>query len=126
MFHKIFNKTMKPQESEKDLEARLVSEIKKRGGMAVKLTSQFQRGLPDRVVLLPFHTITFVELKSSGKTPTLLQYRTHEALRKLGFYVAVVDSSASLDDLLRWLDERMAKMEESKRLRDKAHTDGRE
>ena len=57
---------MKKTESEKDLEARLVAEVRKRGGMCIKQTSQFHRGLPDRLVLLPYHTQAFVELKSSA------------------------------------------------------------
>lgn len=61
------------KESEKKLEADLVEGCRRRGGMAVKLTSQFHRGLPDRLVLLPFRTVCFVELKSTGEKRTALQ-----------------------------------------------------
>lgn len=100
-------KLLSKQESEKDLEARLAKETEKRGGMAIKLTSQFHRGLPDRLCLMPYHTIAFVELKSSGKKPTDLQVATMEKIRLLRFTVRVVDSTESLDDLLATLDKRL-------------------
>ena len=80
----IFGKIMKRNsESEKDLEARLVKEVETRGGMAIKLTSQFHRGLPDRLVLCPYHTMAFVEMKSTGKKPTALQDATPQRLRSM-------------------------------------------
>ena len=94
-------------ESEKALEARLVEEIKKRGGVAVKLTSQFHRGLPDRLVLLPFHTMAFVELKSTGGRVSPLQVAAIEQLRQMHFCVRVVTSAQELDELLETLDRRL-------------------
>jgi len=49
-------------------------------------------GLPDRLVLLPGRVLFFAELKSTGKKPTLLQKKTHERLRLLGFDVYVIDT----------------------------------
>ena len=95
---------MKPKESEKTLEARLVREIEARGGMALKYTSQFHRGIPDRICLLPGGLSVFVELKSTGKKPTKLQDHAMDKLEKLGFSTRVIDSTESLDRLLRVLD----------------------
>lgn len=100
---------MKKMESEKDLEARLVAEVRKRGGMCIKQTSQFHRGLPDRLVLLPYHTQAFVELKSTGRLPTALQMKCMKQLRDLSFFVYIVDSTESLDVLLEKLDTRLAR-----------------
>lgn len=94
----------KPQESEKTLEARLRKEIEKRGGLALKLSAQLHRGLPDRLILLPGGRPHFVEMKSTGKKPTKLQIHCHQELRDLGFSVWVVDSSEKLDDLLLIID----------------------
>jgi len=92
------------QESEKTLEARLQKEIRKRGGMALKLLSQLHRGLPDRLTLLPGGLVVFVETKSTGKNPTKLQAHCHEQLRQLGFTVFVVDSTESLEECLSYID----------------------
>lgn len=103
-----FSKFMtRKQESEKDLEARLVKEVEKRGGMAIKLTSQFHRGLPDRLVLCPFHTLTFVEMKSTGKKPTALQEVTIQRIKSMRFATRVIDTTEQLDDFLAELDERL-------------------
>lgn len=95
---------MKPKESEKTLEARLVREIEARGGMALKYTSQFHRGIPDRICLMPGGVAFFVELKSTGQKPTKLQDHAMDKLEKLGFSTRVIDSTESLDRLLRVLD----------------------
>ena len=100
---------MKPKESEKTLEARLVREIEARGGMALKYTSQFHRGIPDRICLLPGGLSIFVELKSTGKKPTKLQQHAMEQLDRMGHPTCVVDSTEKLEGLLRILDEGMAK-----------------
>ncbi len=94
----------RPQESEKILEARLRKEIEKRGGLALKLMSQLHRGLPDRMVLLPGGVQYFVEMKSTGKTPTALQRHCHQQLRNLGFSVFVVGSTEALEDFLYIVD----------------------
>ena len=96
-------------ESEKTLEARLVREIEARGGMALKYTSQFHRGIPDRICLLPGGVTIFVELKSTGKKPTKLQQHAIEQLDRLGHPTCVIDCTEGLERLLRILDEGMAK-----------------
>lgn len=92
------------QESEKKLEAKLRKEVEKRGGMALKLLSQMHRGLPDRMVLMPQGLQYFVEMKSTGKTPTKLQLHCHKQLRDLGYTVVVIDSTKGLDDFLYIID----------------------
>ena len=95
----------KTPESEKTLEARLVREIEARGGMALKYTSQFHRGIPDRICLLPGGLSIFVELKSTGKKPTKLQQHAIERITALGYFAAVVDSTESLERLLLTIDK---------------------
>lgn len=92
------------KESEKTLEARLRQEVEKRGGMAVKLSSQMHRGLPDRMVLLPYGAVHFVELKSTGKKPTLLQRHCHKKLVGLGHMVWIIDRTEALEDFLQCID----------------------
>lgn len=78
--------------SEKVFERTLSKYVDDTGGMAVKLLSQFLRGLPDRVFLLKGGTVIFVEFKSTGKKPTKIQEYIHKRIRDLGFPVLVVDS----------------------------------
>ena len=99
----------KTPESEKTLEARLVREIEARGGMALKYTSQYHRGIPDRICLLPGGLSIFVELKSTGKKPTKLQLHAMGRLDAMGHPNTVIDSTEKLETLLDILDEGLAK-----------------
>ena len=85
---------------ERDIEAWLVDEAKRRGGVAVKFTSPQRRAVPDRMVLLPGGKLFFVEAKAPGAKPTEAQLREHERLRALGQTVYVMDSK-------EWPEERM-------------------
>ncbi len=76
---------------ERDVEAWLVAETKRRGGIAYKFTSPQRRSVPDRLVLLPGGRMFFVECKRPGGQPTEAQTREHERMRELGFDVFVMD-----------------------------------
>lgn len=78
--------------SEKVFERTLSKYVDDTGGMAVKLLSQFLRGLPDRMFLLKGGRVLFVEFKSTGKKPTKIQEYVHKRIQALGFPVLVVDS----------------------------------
>jgi 2-keto-3-deoxy-galactonokinase len=90
----------KEKAGEKALEAKLRKAVEARGGMALKLLSQFHRGLPDRLILMPGGHTYFAEIKTTGKKPTRLQKHCHALLRKLGFQVFVIDSTDSLETAL--------------------------
>ena len=94
-------------ESEKKLEAQLGKEIKALGGWSIKLLSTFIKGLPDRMCLLPTGIIFFVEVKSTGKKPTLAQKIIHKKLISLGFNVYVIDSLYMLDGLIEIYKSRL-------------------
>ena len=85
---------------EKTIEMQLVNAVKDMGGRAVKLVSPGFDGMPDRMVLLPFGRIVFVEVKAPGKKPRPLQVARHEMLRDLGFKVYVIDSTEEIGELL--------------------------
>lgn len=94
-------------ESEKVLERKLVDKIKKLGGHAYKFVSPNQRGVPDRLCVLPHGITVFVELKTTGKKPTKLQELCMSELRALGQECVVVDCTVSLTLLLRDLHHRL-------------------
>lgn len=85
--------------SEKVFERTLSKYVDDIGGMAVKLLSQFIKGLPDRMYLLPGGFVVFVEFKSTGKRPTKIQEYIHAKVRALGFLVYVVDSVESYEEV---------------------------
>ena len=77
---------------EKEIEKTMVDETKKKGGMALKLTSPSSSGLPDRMLLFPKGKVIFVELKAPGKNTRKLQDVVIASLRALGFRVEIVDT----------------------------------
>ena len=85
---------------EKKIECRLVTEVKKRGGIAPKFVSPGLAGMPDRLVLIPDGRLAFVEVKAPGKKPRPLQLSRHRLLRDLGFRVYVLDDPADIAGML--------------------------
>ena len=85
---------------EKQIESRLVTEVKKRGGIALKFVSPGFAGMPDRLVLLPDGHVAFAELKAPGKKPRLLQLARHRLLKSLGFRVYVIDDAEQIGGIL--------------------------
>lgn len=97
--------------SEKVFERTLSKYVDDTGGMAVKLLSQFLRGLPDRMFLLKGGIVVFVEFKSTGKKPTKIQEYIHKRIRALGFPVLVVDSVETHEEARNLIDH-LIKMRE--------------
>lgn len=87
---------------EKTIEQKLVSEVKKRGGICPKWVAPGFDGVPDRLVFLPGRHFGLVEVKAPGEKPRALQVSRHRLLQKLGFKVYVLDA---LEDIGEILDE---------------------
>ena len=85
---------------EKQVEQKLVAEVRKRGGICPKFVSPGFDGMPDRLVLLPGGVMAFAELKAPGKKPRPLQLARHRLLRELGFKVYVIDDIAQIGGML--------------------------
>lgn len=86
--------------SEKYIENKLRTEVKKLGGIALKFVSPAFTGVPDRLVLLPDKTIYFVELKAPKGVLSPRQLIVHEVLRKLGFSVKIIINMEQLNDFI--------------------------
>ena len=87
--------------NEKFLEKKLREEIKKIGGLAIKFTSPYFTGMPDRLVLMPNGNLWFVEVKSTGKKLRGIQQAQALRLQELGFKTRVIDSDESLGSFMR-------------------------
>lgn len=85
---------------EKAIEQKLVKAAKIMGGIAVKFVSPGFDGMPDRLVLLPYGRLAFVEVKAPGKAPRSLQTARHEMLRRLGFKIYVLDNADQIGGIL--------------------------
>jgi hypothetical protein len=83
------------------IEKSLVDQVKRIGGKAYKFVSPGNRGVPDRILLLPGGRIVFVELKSSSGKSTPIQMQKQKEIAKLGFPVFVVNSKAGVNQLLK-------------------------
>lgn len=85
---------------ESTVEHRLVTEAKKRGGIALKFVSPGIDGVPDRLVLLPDGKFAFVEVKAPGKQLRPLQVRRIEQLRALGYLAYCLDHPDQIGGIL--------------------------
>lgn len=85
---------------EKTIEQKFVTEVKKHGGICPKFISPGFDGMPDRIVLLPFGRLAFVEVKAPGEKPRPLQLARHKMLRRLGFRVYVLDDAEQIGGIL--------------------------
>jgi len=85
---------------EKQTEQKLVSAVKKLGGIAPKFMSPGLDGMPDRIVLLPSGRMAFVEVKATGCKPRPLQLARHGMFRRLGFRVYVLDDEMQIGGIL--------------------------
>ncbi|MEM5767794.1 MAG: VRR-NUC domain-containing protein [Bacillota bacterium] len=85
---------------ESTIERNLVTEVKKRGGLAVKFVSPGFDGVPDRLVLFPGGVLAFVELKAPGKSLQPLQELRARQLTALGFRAYCIDSKEMIGGVL--------------------------
>lgn len=86
---------------EKIVEKYLRDQVRRRGGLALKLVCPGWTGVPDRLILMPGGRAYFAETKDLGKKPRPRQNYVHEVLRRLGFLVFVPDSKTSVDEMMR-------------------------
>jgi len=73
------------------LEKKLKEAVEDYGGKCLKFVSPGMRGVPDRICLFPNGKIAFVETKVAGGIISPLQRKCMNELKRLGFFVTVVD-----------------------------------
>lgn len=87
---------------ESTIEARLVREVKKRGGLCYKFTSPGSPGVPDRIVILPGGRTVYIELKTEIGRLAKIQKWQLEEIRKRGADARVLKG---MDQVLAFLEE---------------------
>lgn len=90
--------------SEKLLESKLRDKLRELKGEAIKFLPSLT-GLPDRIVLMPYGRIWFVELKTTGKKPQPLQVWWKKRLEALGFQWRLIDDENSLTNFIQEINE---------------------
>lgn len=87
---------------ESAIEARLVREVKKRGGLCYKFTSPGNPGVPDRIIILPGGRTVYAELKTEIGRLAKVQRWQIERMRELGADVRVLKG---MEQVLAFLEE---------------------
>ena len=85
---------------EREVEKALIHQVRKHGGIAPKLTSPNNAGMPDRLVILPPGKVCFVELKAPGQQPRPIQLRQMARLSNLGCMVRTIDHPNHIQELI--------------------------
>lgn len=87
---------------ESTLERKMRQAVERAGGKMPKWVSPGNRGVPDRIAILPGGRVVFVEMKAPGKQLQPLQRKWKKTLLALGHKHYKIDSE---DDIKRFLEE---------------------
>jgi hypothetical protein len=89
---------------EKEIEAYFVKSVKALGGIAYKFNSLSNRGVSDRIVVLPNGEAWFIELKTERGRLSALQKIFANDMRRLNQNYACLNSIEAVD---RWTYDRI-------------------
>ena len=86
---------------EKKLEQKLVKAVRDIDGLALKFVSPGCDGVPDRLILIAYGKIAFVEVKAKGKKPRPIQIRRINQIKNLGFLVFILDDEKDIPSIIQ-------------------------
>ena len=86
---------------EKKLEQKLVKAVRDIGGLALKFVSPGCDGVPDRLILIAYGKVAFVEVKAKGKKPRPIQIRRINQIKNLGFLVFILDEEKDIPSIIQ-------------------------
>lgn len=89
---------------EREIERYLVERVAAIGGVAYKFTSASNRGVFDRIVVMPGGVVWFVELKSATGRLSKLQQRFQAQMIALGQRNIVLASKDAVDTFITILE----------------------
>lgn len=89
------------------IENYLVEQVSVLGGEAIKFG---QNAWPDRIVVLPHSKLIWVECKKPGGKPRPDQQARIKLLKSLGQHVAVIDTKAKVDAMIKWYIRSLSKV----------------
>ena len=85
---------------EKYVEKKLCKAVRNVGGLALKLVSPGFDGIPDRLILIAYGRMAFVEVKAPGEKPRPLQVARINKLRNMGFKVFVLNDVKNIPAII--------------------------
>lgn len=85
---------------ESKLEKKLIKAVKSIGGLPLKFVSPGFDGVPDRLILISFGKVAFVEVKAPNEKPRKLQLARIRKIRSLGFKVYVLDDEKQIGGII--------------------------
>ena len=85
---------------EKIIETKLSKAVKAIGGLCLKFVSPGYDGVPDRLILIAYGKVAFVEVKAPGKKPRPLQVARINKIKSLGFKVYVLDDEKQIGGII--------------------------
>ncbi len=94
--------------TEDEVEDYLIKRVEDMGGVCIKGNPHNQRGMPDRICILPNGLLVFVELKRPGRKPRPNQRLMINRFRKLGHHAVWANSFGMVDKLIDWCRLTMA------------------
>lgn len=86
---------------EKKIEQKLVKAVRNIGGLALKFVSPGCDGVPDRLILIAYGKVAFVEVKAKGKKPRPIQIRRINQIKNLGFLVFILDDEKDIPSIIK-------------------------
>ena len=86
---------------EKKLEQKLVKAVRDISGLALKFVSPGCDEVPDRLILIAYGKVAFVEVKAKGKKPRPIQIRRINQIRRLGFLVFILDDEKDIPSIIK-------------------------
>lgn len=91
---------------EKVSENRLKAAIENAGGMCIKILPSLA-GLPDRLAVMPWGDVVWLELKADGGRVRRVQAAMHRRLEGLNQHVRIVIGHEGVDNFIRWMEIEM-------------------
>lgn len=91
---------------EKVSENRLKAAIENAGGMCIKILPSLA-GLPDRLAVMPWGDVVWLELKADGGRVRRVQASMHRRLAGLHQDVRVVMGHEGVDNFIKWMEIEM-------------------
>ena len=89
------------REREKSIEAYLRRRVEVAGGICYKFVAPGNDGVPDRIVILPGGSVTFVELKSKGGRLESIQRWQQDRIRKRDVDVRTIWTRQQVDEFMQ-------------------------
>lgn len=92
---------------EREIERYLKRRVETTGCRCLKYSNPHEAGFPDRLILLPFGEVVWVELKTTKGRVSPIQQRRHAQLRDMGHEVHIIRTKEEVDNFVSRLRDEI-------------------